>query len=581
MNPSIPRALFAIAALLACELRAEPEARPYGWLYEAEANAPQSTCSVIDDARASGKRAVSSKAAWQPLIAVGGLPEGLSGSFELWTRRRGGPVCLKALLPEGGQKELGWTWGEPAKWEWHRAGSFERKVLESGFLFIRDGNGERWTSLDAVAIVTNADLAAAAFAPEPLDVSLEIPWTAEPGGTISARHWAVNDYEILRAKDASETFDGRFRDLAPALVRIHHAGMAETWSNAETRGWDVEKIRASFERMPAYRGTPILVNICTWPKWFHDGSVLPEERHDDFARLCADLVRVFRDELHIPVAYWEVLNEQDNAYEKAGDLPSLWRLLSKVMAAMREADPAAKIGGPALTWPKGLWTDGFLETCGGQIDFLSWHSYASGSRNDATDFILTDRVRAICDMARGAREALARYPAAARAETFLTEYNISWTWETRDPRMANHIGAVFDALVVKGVAEAGLSGAFVWHLKDHIYGLLDGDNTVRPAYHLYRLGARHLVGDMVPAEASDPDALQVLAVRRADGKRAVLLINRSGHPLRLPSAQTLLGAADIAEAEIGPSDFRDLAPMASPAAALNMAPLSLRLFVEM
>lgn len=572
--------MLSLASLAERPQSSTPQTTDYGWLIEAEAYRPNADCRIADDPSASNGGAVASVSAWQPLARVTTLPQDVPETFEVWTRRRGGPVCLKALAPDGSQKELGWTWGAPERWTWQKGGTFKREALAGGLLVIRDGDKSRTTELDAIALVTNAVLAAIAFAPPPIDVDLKIDWSVAASHPITPRHWAVNDYEIVRAHEPSEAFDTVLRELSPAIIRIHHASLVDTWSNAETRSWDVAKIRAAFDRMPAYKGVPIMVNINNWPKWFHDGPTLPAEKQAAFAALCADLVRIFRDELHQPVAYWEVLNEQDNRYEKAEDLPALWQLLATVMDAMHAADPKAKIGGPALTWPKAEWTEGFLAACGNRIDFLSWHTYASGSRDESTDAILTPKVDALCGMAKGAREVLARHQPERRVETFLTEYNISWTWETRDSRMKDHIGAIFDALVVMGVAEVGLEGAFVWHLKDNIYGLVDSQNVRRPAYQLFAWGPRHLVGNVIPVTNARVDALQILAVCQAGGGRSLLLVNRSDATLDLPAPEKLFGnKMPIREGIIEANTCEDLRPLADPDAPLHLPPLSLRLLI--
>ncbi len=554
--------------------------RPYGWLLEAEVNRPHSDHRVVEDEEASGQKAIWSRTAWQPLAMVPALPPDAPLSFELWTRRRGGAVCLKALAADGTQRESGWSWGAPERWTWERGGVFRREALEHGFLVIRDGDVAQATELDAVAIVTNAVLAAEAFAPPPMCATLALDWDAPAAHPLTARHWAINDYELLRAREPSAEFDALLRDLDPAVIRIHNAGLVEAWSDAASRGWNVAAIRGAFARMPAYKDVPIMVNINNWPAWFHDGPVLPENLHKPFAALCADLARIFREELKRPVAYWELLNEQDSRYEQAGALPSLWRLLALIMDEIRAVDPDARIGGPALTWPKPDWVEGFLAGCGDRIDFFSWHSYASGSRDDSTTHILSERVDAVCNMAKDARERLARHVPGKRVETFLTEYNISWTWETRDPRMANHVGAIFQALVVTGLAERGIDGAFVWHFKDNIYGLVDLQNNPRPAYHFFRQAGRYLVGDVLPVVLSDPSAMQALAVRRPDGSRSLLLVNRSDTPLLLPSPRRLLASSKpLREFHIGADRCSEVQPVANAEAPFLLPPYSLHLFL--
>lgn len=552
-------ALLSLAAAASDCAGFEPE--PYGWRCEAESFAGHG---VAEDKSASGGAARFSDGAWQPLLITGKLPENLPSKFELWTRRKGGPVCLKSLLPDGTQKEISWTWGNPLRWKWQKAAELTPDDVASGIVIIKNGDPQK-TFLDAIAVVTNTEAAAAAFVPAPEKISVRADWNSPAECKIQKRHWAVNDYEIIKTDDASPEFNAALARLAPSMIRIHHAGMANEWTLPETRDWNYKRIRKSFGNIPAYSDVPVMINISRWPDWMSKDNILPEDMHEEFASLCGKLAYFLKHDVGIKTLYVEVLNEQDNSYEQAERLPELWTLLNKVMRKIRQTVPSAKIGGPALTWPKETWVCDYLNACGSETDFLSWHNYASGSASDPDDKVLVSRIDDIQEMAEGAVR-LVRESGLKNLEAFITEYNISWSWETRDRRMTNNLGAVFDAQVVLAMASAGVDGAFVWHLKDNIYGLMDFSNSVRPAFGLYEAGARILTGDIVKTAVSDEYIIKAAAIRRDNGKRAAVIINRSDIPAIVPGAFDILGEPESARIsrividENGKSDPASVSP---------------------
>jgi xylan 1,4-beta-xylosidase len=74
-----------------------------------------------------------------------------------------------------------------------------------------------------------------------------------------------------------------------------------------------------------------MVNIAYPPSWLAKEVPLTPAQEEEFAALCARLVRVMRDDVKRQVDYWEVTNEWDTKYEKAGKLDDLWRVYNKAM----------------------------------------------------------------------------------------------------------------------------------------------------------------------------------------------------------------------------------------------------------
>ena len=544
---------FSVASAAAADVGA-----PAGTLIEAESPPPKSTCTVIDDADASGGKAVTTSKDWEPMFFAESsvYPEG--DAVTVHVRSRGGAYIVKVRGSDGKQQDLKSVWSSPPGWTWTKLGTFPREKLGEGLTIIRTNKGK--PAIDCV-VLSAADKAEVKslppFEPRPgltaVSVAITADWSGQ-GRAITAAHWAVADYGILKPADRhNPAFNAYLNDLKPGVVRIHWSGFPKAWTDEASRGWNVTEIKQAFtEVAPGYGDATLMVNIPHWPEWFHDGPVLPEEKEADFAALCADLVRVMRDDVQRRVEYWEVLNELENRYEKHASLNDLWRLLGKVMTAMREADPAAKFGGPALTWPKPAWVRGYMASLGDQADFVTWHNYAT---DDA--FLPNAQLLAKADTIAGhAADALAiirEMQPGRTVETFLTEYNVSWTWRTRDARMTNNVGAVFHAMVIKRMAEVGVTGAMVWHIKDGIYGLLDAEGNRRPPATLFLWG-RHLTGQLVPVRvqvsgvASDTDTpVEVLAVRGDNDRRTVLLINRSEHPTTLDLAPLQLPSDVVLE----------------------------------
>ena len=163
------------------------------------------------------------------------------------------------------------------------------------------------------------------------------------------------------------------------------------------------------------------------------------------------------------------------------------------------------------------------------LDFFSYHAYASGSKYDSdtqifdrTEFFggATNRIVAIL------KGAILKRP----IPVFFDEHNISWIWETRDPRMTNVKGAIFDVLTMVSAVTNGADCTLAWSEKDGIYGKMDDSYHPRPCMRTFALFNRYLVGSLASAATSAPEAVVACAVQSAaPSRKSVLLINRSGH----------------------------------------------------
>ena len=510
---------------------------PSGAFFEAEAHA---TANVIEAPGASGGKAVKSDNDWQPLIGVP-LPAG--EAFKVWVRHKGGPITVKTQTGDR------WFWTNPGEWKWTETDVFSREELGQTLRVGRNDGSAKPDSpqIDAVVLSPEKKRDLPANAPNPnlpaQKVAASIDWN-QTVGAVPVLAWGINEHEIMTNDGATPEFQKHLGALQSPLIRIHYGGSGDAWTSAQKRDWDIEKIRSGFKKSTGFGNAKIMVNISKWPSWISREGTLTPAQEDQFAAMMGRLVTIFRDDLKQNVAYWEILNELDNSYEKAGKLDDLWRLYNKCAAAMRQADPKAKLGGAAFTWAKGAWIDGFLKNCP-DAQFISWHNYGTGDHYEGNAEIF-EKVRS--NLGGNARGAMERVKKSGRQlETFLTEYNVKYTWDPYERRHQNVVGAIFNALAVKEIAQLGLTGANLWQQRGNAYGtLIDNTDKTFIGYHLYQLGPKFLVGKAHKATSGDEKKLELWPVTRADGKKSLLVIAKADHSLVLPAAQTLLPGFKVA-----------------------------------
>ena len=517
---------------------------PKGAFFEAE---KYSKADIVEAQGASGGQAVQSTRPYQPLVSIP-LPAG--DAWKVWVRHKGGPFAVKTKVD--GKNKDAWTFFKPKTFGWRELDVFSREELGGTNLIIGRGAGDGDDNVEIDAVVLQNAVKKPLPADQPdanlaaQNVSASVDWNAKIG-TISALAWGINENEIRDPKKAGDAeFQTKLAALKTPLVRIHQAGLMDAWTNAKTRDWDVEKIKAAFAASTGYGDAPIMLNLTWAPRWLSQNKVLNQAQEDELAALWGRLVGVMRDDVKRPVAYWEITNELDISYEKAGKLDDLWRLYNKCAAAMRKADPKAKLGGPALTWAKPAWIAGFLRNCD-DVQFVSWHNYGTGDLYETNESLFKKVDSNIGGNARTALKLVKENAKGRELETFLTETNVKYTWDPFERRHQNAVGSVFHALVVKEMAEAGVTGVTLWQERGQAYGsLVDNKNQVFPSYYLYGWGPQYLSGERVKATSGDESLLEILPVTGKNGK-AVLLINKAPRTLKVPAASELLPGVKGAE----------------------------------
>ncbi len=212
------------------------------------------------------------------------------------------------------------------------------------------------------------------------------------------------------------------------------------------------------------RGEELEAVVCLsdWPAWFSESKLVEASKFDQAASIVQELVATTAS-TGVRIEGWELLNEPDNTWEKAGRLPELWQLFNALADATRSADPTAKVGGPALTWANPNLVEPFLDACGDRIDSIFWHNDAAGEPTMPNPKLM-EQVKKITGFLGYVKEELAER-GLDEVETELSGFNIQWTWKPYERRHANNVGAVFQAAAIASLAAGGIDGVAMWHAK--------------------------------------------------------------------------------------------------------------------
>jgi hypothetical protein len=243
--------------------------------------------------------------------------------------------------------------------------------------------------------------------------------------------------------------------------------------------------------------------------------------------------------------YWEVGNEFDR--QDGGGAPyhmtpaQYTRFYAHTVAAIRRADPQARVGGPALADydSKEVLIPALLAFCNKNkvpLDFVSWHGY----KNDPQWF--RKSIESI-------HEQLKNYP-GLHPETVIDEWNIALGQADVDPRFQ----PAFVAETTFQMLQGGLDLSCYYQIRDYPFaddlaakfyperyvadeevfwdrqpaylGLFDYENQVRPAYFVFRMLER-LTGDRVGLESSSQTVHGLATVDKSLGVSTIMLWNYS------------------------------------------------------
>lgn len=351
----------------------------------------------------------------------------------------------------------------------------------------------------------------AATAPESLRVDLGwgaewMPWTRE---VVTADAGTAGDGAVV---DDAVTYDFDETDRFAKL--LDHAGTRPYWS---------------------YCYVPAAVRAPggDWRAMAEDDS--------GWVRTVAEYVRGMRSR-GVSVGYHEVYNEPDLREERtgegtfyAGQLADYLDLYRATSRAVREADPTARVGGPALAVPGDHrdWLDAFLgmvDAEGLPLDFLSFHHYGHFGAEAAL---------------RNVRESLARFPALRHVELHLNEYNAYPIDYPRGGVQDGHfLASTFAVELARLLSHRELTrtswAQFLDSGHGNYSGMVDIDGVPKPVYGVYHFYQRMPV-DRVRAEVTGAQGVGVLA--SGDGERTAAIVwNR--HVAAVTARVSVVGVED-------------------------------------
>ncbi|MGE9293186.1 MAG: GH39 family glycosyl hydrolase [Puniceicoccales bacterium] len=522
---------------------------------------------LVDPGASHGQyRAAAADGVTLACVDVDGIEE-----CEVWVRYRGLPLALKNAIG----MELSHTEGnDSGDWRWESLGQYA--IGESGkdlcvfSPFSDRGASESPSGLDVVVVakpgieletlealvvqaesesltVPDADVVltsedARPVLDAPAEVNIVIDWSQETG-RVADKQYSIN---IFNGYDPNVVKNPEYVEgvayLDAPLLRYHNmSGMLADpaknrfgWIDPETRSWDAERISAALDPLEGL-AEERLITIGRWPSWMDEDKdgMLDKGQYAAFARLCAELVSLLNKEQGRGIQYFEISNERDMVYwlrqMKKGQptqIDELAKIYNQCVKAMKAVDPTIKIGGPAacrgdLVQPLKQFTILTLE----QLDFLSYHAYASGNAEE-TDVNIFNRADSLGKNLATIRTMLDDISPSRKIELHLNEYNICYTHRVRDKRMANHKGGIFDALVFVQLVENGADVGNAWNECDQVYGKMGRDYTLRPPAHIFHYFNQLMRGDAVQVTSDHRDVIVPFAVKHGNEHNWVL-INRS------------------------------------------------------
>ena len=366
----------------------------------------------------------------------------------------------------------------------------------------------------------------------------QVNLTLNPNSVVSQADrslYGINFQRALNNSVATNTsFKARVNELNPSMVRYHayeqiSNGHGNSWVNYSTQSWDVSKIDAVLDNSPV-SGDNIVITITGWPTWMdtnNDGR-LDGDKSLMYFNFCADLVDIVNNQLGHNVKYWEPFNEKDGGtYSGSSDMVLLADIFKGCHAAMKAEDSAIKMVGGAWRQPWDADIDAFLSNLGSQyLDVWSHHEYGgSGETNVQTLYNRTNLHYGISHMRTKLDQA-----GYTGVPVWQDEWNIYWSYnENGYQNMTNNVGAVYDALCYKRIAEQGIAGAiFSWNAADGRYGKIKSDfSGLNPGGHVFDLLSEYGHGDVLSITSGNDTQIEGFSVKNAgNNTQMIAIMNR-------------------------------------------------------
>lgn len=492
------------------------------------------------DGKASGSACVMRRSSGYQTVLRCDIPVS-EKPLSVWMRRKGGAVQIKTLSP-GSQEEGTWVYGSEEQFVWSSFGEIAPGGEGRQLIAIGNNREDETVSIDCI-LFSEAPLDDKDSLLTPLP-SVSVDPSKTTGGFRSAPElWGMN---LFSGSDPKTLADPGYVEnmayLAPRLARIHNAGMMADSGKSrhglldfKSRTWDERKVRLAVVGLLELKSVgEIVINIPNWPEWMDaDGDgFLDDDKATEYVALVGRFAEIVWE---FPAAHervlFEITNERDKLYHAdlvAGKKPhriaELARIFIQCSLRIRQVAPGARIGGPSVANPYDTaFHEQFIAYTAPELDFYSVHMYVSGDPKE-TDSRILSRADAAMQPVKAVKAILAKNSKGREIPVSVNEYNIAWSWETREPRMTNGFGAVWDAWFVMTLFSAGADSAAAWNENDGIYGKFSPEGERRPASHLYHVLNTEFAGPIARLETREPDDIAALATESGDR----LLISHRG-----------------------------------------------------
>jgi xylan 1,4-beta-xylosidase len=252
----------------------------------------------------------------------------------------------------------------------------------------------------------------------------------------------------------------------------------------------------------------------------------PPANFDHYAAIVKHMVlhynKGWANGFHYGIRYWEIWNEPDLGELFWSGTPEQYvDLYTKLARAIKEADPEALVGGPAIAKPNDHteYRDGFmraLKSNHAPFDFYSWHWYATDS-NDPRDFVR---------IAQDLRTRLNNL-GLQKTQSFLTE----WNYGLSDPPPSPLVRASFVTSALIYMLDAPIDAATVYRA-DNVFGA-DGNTPDKTGQALIALGQLKSTPVRLQVVGADMDGMAIAAGRSQDGRTVKVLISNYQIPAEL------------------------------------------------
>ncbi len=262
----------------------------------------------------------------------------------------------------------------------------------------------------------------------------------------------------------------------------------------------------------------------------------PPASYSKWAKICTQIIRHHNEGWangqKAGIQYWEIWNEPDGHSFWSGTPKQFYQLYVQTAAAIKQAYPALKVGGPALAGNLEF-LDGFLKYCHehkAPLDFVSWHIYARDPHE-------------VARRAQRVHQLMVQYGYGS-AESILDEWNYGpadWKKLFVDPVASrtyfdatqDAFGAAFDATVLADLQDAPVNIATFYSGTTLMWGMFTSSGAPQKPYYAF-LAFRRLLdcGNRVAVE-SEPDlGITVVSGISEDGKTVRILMSNTTREIR-------------------------------------------------